>query len=77
MLKTLRSVVRFRKFELNPVVRRLSRCASVEDLRELARRRLPRGVFGYIDGAAEDERTQARNCNAFHRSNSGPGCCAM
>ncbi|WP_419942427.1 alpha-hydroxy acid oxidase [Candidatus Palauibacter sp.] len=67
MLKTLRSVVRFRKFELNPVVRRLSRCASVEDLRELARRRLPRGVFGYIDGAAEDERTQVRNCEAFHR----------
>ncbi len=67
MLKTLRSVVRFRKFEFNPVVRRLSRCASVEDLRELARRRLPRGVFGYIDGAAEDERTQVRNCEAFHR----------
>ena len=67
MLKMLRSVVRFRKFELNPVARRLSRCASVEDLREVARRRLPRGVFGYIDGAAEDERTQARNCNAFHR----------
>ena len=67
MLKTLRSVVRFRKFELSPVARRLGRCASVEDLRDVARRRLPRGVFGYIDGAAEDERTQARNCNAFHR----------
>ena len=67
MLKTLRSVVRFRKFQLDPVARRLGRCASVDDLRELARRRLPRGVFGYIDGAAEDERTQARNCEAFHR----------
>ncbi|WP_310757251.1 alpha-hydroxy acid oxidase [Candidatus Palauibacter soopunensis] len=67
MLRTLRSVVRFRKFELSPVARRLGRCASVEDLRDVARRRLPRGVFGYIDGAAEDERTQARNCNAFHR----------
>ena len=67
MLKTLRSVVRFRRFRLDPVARRLDRCASVDDLREVARRRLPRGVFGYIDGAAEDERTQARNCNAFHR----------
>lgn len=67
MLKTLRSVVRFRRFQLSPVARRLARCASVEDLREVARRRLPRGVFGYIDGAAEDERTQARNCEAFHR----------
>lgn len=67
MLKTLRSVVRFRRFQWSRAARRLGRCASVDDLRELARRRLPRGVFGYIDGAAEDERTQARNCNAFHR----------
>jgi L-lactate dehydrogenase (cytochrome) len=67
MFDTLRSVMRFRKFEADPVARRLSRCASVEDLRELARRRLPRGVFGYIDGAAEDERTQGRNCDAFRQ----------
>lgn len=67
MLKTLRSVVRFRRFQWSRAARRLARCASVDDLRELSRRRLPRGVFGYIDGAAEDERTQARNCNAFHR----------
>ncbi len=65
MLKTLRSVVRLRKFERSSVARRLARCADVGDLRELARRRLPRGVFGYIDGAAEDERTQGRNCSAF------------
>jgi len=67
MLKTLRSVIRFRKFEWNSTTRRLSRCASVEDLRALAKRRLPRGVFGYIDGAAEDERTHGRNCRAYHR----------
>ncbi len=67
MLKTLRSAVRFRKFRLNPVERRLAKCASVGDLREAARRRLPRGVFGYIDGAAEDERTHERNCAAFRR----------
>ena len=67
MFETLRSVMRFRKFEADPVARRLARCASVDDLRELARRRLPRGVFGYIDGAAEDERTQGRNCEAFRR----------
>ena len=67
MFETLRSVMRFRKFEVDPVARRLARCANVEDLRELARRRLPRGVFGYIDGAAEDERTQVRNCDAFRR----------
>ena len=33
---------------------RLSRAANIEDLRELARRRVPRVVFNYIDGGAED-----------------------
>jgi len=67
MLRTLRSVLRFRRFELDPVLRRLARAASVEDLRRIARRRLPGGVFDYIDGAAEDERTLARNSGAFER----------
>ena len=65
MFRTLRSVLRFRRFETDPVLRRLARCASVEDLRRLARRRLPGGVFDYIDGAAEDERTARRNVRAF------------
>ena len=65
MLRTLRSVLRFRRFELDPVARRLSRAASVEDLRRIARRRLPGGVFDYIDGAAEAELTAGRNTAAF------------
>jgi len=65
MFRTLRSVLRFRRFETDPVLRRLARCASVEDLRSLAQRRLPGGVFDYIDGAAEDERTARRNVRAF------------
>jgi L-lactate dehydrogenase (cytochrome) len=65
--ETLASVFRFRSFEWDPVVRRLSRCANVDDLREVARRRLPRGCFDYIDGAAEDERTAHANCDAFER----------
>ena len=67
MLDTLRSVMRFRRFETDPVARRLERVASVADLRRIARRRLPRGVFDYIDGAAEDERTLAANSEAFAR----------
>ena len=65
MLSTLRSVLRFRRFHLNPVKRRLERAASVEDLRRLARKRLPGGVFDYIDGGAEDETALDRNTRAF------------
>ncbi len=65
MLDTLRSVLRFRPLELDPVERRLSRAANVDDLRHIARRRLPRGVFDYVDGAAEDELSLDRNSAAF------------
>ena len=67
MIKTLRSVLRFRPVELDPVERRLRRAASVMDLRLIARKRLPRGVFDYIDGGAEDELTLRRNAEAFRR----------
>src|SRR4029077_9937888 len=65
MLETLRSVMRFRRLQLDPVQRRLARAANVHDLRVMARRRLPRGVFDYIDGGAEDERTLRANSDAF------------
>jgi L-lactate dehydrogenase (cytochrome) len=35
--------------------RRLARAASIGDLRYMARRRTPRAVFDYVDGAADDE----------------------
>ena len=44
---------------------RLARCFNYHDFRELARRRLPRPIFNYIDGAAEDETTYRRNTAAF------------
>jgi L-lactate dehydrogenase (cytochrome) len=65
MVNSLRSVVRIKPIETDPVKRRLAGAASVDDLRRLARRRLPRGVFDYIDGAAEDEFTLANNRRAF------------
>ena len=67
MLKTLRSVVRFRPVHLRAADRRLSTVASVADYRRIARRRLPRGVFDYVDGGAEDELTLRRNSEAFRR----------
>jgi L-lactate dehydrogenase (cytochrome) len=63
--KTLQSVIQFKSFERSAVERRLARAANVDDLRRIARRRLPGGVFDYIDGAAEDERTLAANAQAF------------
>lgn len=41
--------------------------ATADDYRELARRRLPRHLFDYLDGAAYDERTAGENRQAFHR----------
>src|SRR5574340_263336 len=38
---------------------------NIEDLRRLAQRRLPRPVFDYLDGGAEDELTLRENCRAF------------
>jgi L-lactate dehydrogenase (cytochrome) len=42
-----------------------SRIHNVPDARRLARRSLPRAVFDYIDGGAEDEVTMAENERAF------------
>lgn len=65
MYETFRSTVRFRKIELDPVARRLRTAVTVDDLRRVAKRRLPRGVFDYIDGGAEDERTMVNNAAVF------------
>lgn len=67
VIGTLRSTMRFRRVEWRSVDRRLARGVNVEALRRVARRRLPRGVFDYIDGGAEDEVTLDRNVSAFRR----------
>jgi L-lactate dehydrogenase (cytochrome) len=47
--------------------RRLDRCASVWDVRALARRRTPRAVFDYTDGAAMSESSLRRSREAYRR----------
>jgi len=42
------------------------RVVNIEDLRRLAQRRLPRSVFDYLDGGAEDEATLRENPRAFN-----------
>lgn len=51
----------------NRTDRRLARAASVADLRELARRRAPRAVFDYADGAAGQEIALLRSRQAYAR----------
>jgi isopentenyl diphosphate isomerase/L-lactate dehydrogenase-like FMN-dependent dehydrogenase len=46
-------------------MRRAADAVSVAELRTLARRRIPRLAFDYIDGGAEDEIALARNTAAF------------
>lgn len=41
------------------------RVVNIEDLRRLAKLRLPKVVFDYLDGGAEDEITLQENCRAF------------
>src|SRR5215472_14706029 len=50
------------------------RVLNIEDLRRAAKRRLPRVVFDYIDGGAEDESTLRANCRAFEAVKLRPRC---
>lgn len=46
---------------------KLKDCHNFHDFRKLAKRRLPSPIFNYIDGAAEDETTYARNTASFEQ----------
>ncbi len=51
----LRPLLRLKAPVLGPTRRRLAKAVTIEDLRRVARRRTPRSVFDYTDGAAEGE----------------------
>ena len=65
MFSALRSVVRFRVYERDRTLRKLSKAADVGDLRTMAKKRMPAGCFDYIDGAAQDEVTAANNVSSY------------
>jgi (S)-mandelate dehydrogenase len=52
--------------------RRVLRAWNIRDLRAMAKRRLPRAVFDFFDGAAEDEITLRENRAAFERVRIAP-----
>jgi L-lactate dehydrogenase (cytochrome) len=51
----LKPLLRAKPVTLNPTERRLERALTIADLRAIAKRRTPRSVFDYTDGAAESE----------------------
>ncbi|NIH87808.1 alpha-hydroxy acid oxidase [Amycolatopsis granulosa] len=63
--RELQRILRPRPVELNPTGRRLANAHTIADLRAIARRRTPRAVFDYADGAAELEESLRRARQAF------------
>lgn len=61
----MRRLVQLRPVTLDATERRLAACYDVADLRRVARRRIPRPVFDYVDGAADEELAVAANASAF------------
>ena len=51
-----------------------SRVVNVSDFRPLARKRLPKAVFDYLDGGADGELTLRENCRAFEDILFRPRC---
>jgi L-lactate dehydrogenase (cytochrome) len=52
---------------LSSVERRLASAATIWDLRRVARRHVPRAVFDYVDGAADNEASLRRSREAYAR----------
>ncbi len=63
----LRELLRPRPFVWDATDRRLARAVSIADLRAIARRRTPRAVFDYTDGAADEEISLRRAREAYGR----------
>src|SRR5438552_17153606 len=46
---------------------RIDRAVNIEDLHRMAKRRLPKIAFDFIEGGLEDERGLEANTSAFHK----------
>lgn len=64
-VRDVRKLVQLRPVSLNATERRLGSCFDVADLRRVAKHRIPRPVFDYVDGAADEEIAVAANAAAF------------
>ena len=66
-LSEVRALVRLKRPEVRPTVRRLARSHDIAGMRDAARRSSPRPVFDYVDGGADDEVSLGSNVDAFRR----------
>lgn len=48
-----------------PGIGPMARAYNIEDLRRMARRRLPKVIFDYLDGGSDDEVTLRKNRAVF------------
>lgn len=68
----LQPYLRTGPLRLSPVERRLASAASIPDLRAVARRHVPRGVFDYVDGGAGTETSLRRSRESYARVEFAP-----
>lgn len=64
-VRDLAPLLQFKKPQFDRTRRRLDAALTIEDLRNIAKRRTPKAAFDYTDGAAEDELSIARARQAF------------
>jgi L-lactate dehydrogenase (cytochrome) len=69
----LAPLIRLKRPQLDAKRRRLDAALTIWDLREIAKRRTPRGPFDYTDGAAEAEISLGRARQAFEDIQFNPG----
>ena len=63
----IRELIRVKPVELDATRRRLSACHDIADLRAVGRRLIPRPVFDYVDGGADEELSLRANTRAFRQ----------
>src|SRR5260370_11624825 len=63
----IRELIRVKPLELDATRRRLSACHDIADLRAAGRRLIPRPVFDYVDGGADEEGSLRANTRAFRQ----------
>jgi len=63
----IRELIKVKPLELDATRRRLSACHDLADLRAAGRRLIPRPVFDYVDGGADEEVSLRANTRAFRQ----------